>query len=164
MSDKQVVTCIACIGYFDHHIVGAGHASDERCNTTSHRRHERPRLRAVLDTPIATAPYARRCSKLIDYRQVDRQIDRRAKIIASSQAIRRITQCEHNAQQERNSAALKVSQVRLRAAVNATATPLWCESAKHDFQSRRAHHQFLTMSNFRRNTTPTQCAPARAIF
>ena len=164
MSDQQIVTCLECFVCFYHDIVGAGHASYERCNTISHRRHLRPRHCAVFDTSVATTPFARRWSKLIKYRQVERQTDRRAKTRASSHAVGRIAQCEHDAQQQRNSAALEVSQVRLRAAVNAIATPLWCESAKHDFQSHRARRQFLTTSNFRRNTTPTQCAPARAIF
>lgn len=64
---EQIVDC------FYNYIVGAGHVSDERCNTTSRRRHEGPRLGAVLYASIAAAPFARRCTKLINYHKIDRQ-------------------------------------------------------------------------------------------
>lgn len=72
---EQIVTCIDC---FDHYVSSSSHVSDERCNTTSRRRHERPRLGAVLDASIATAPFTRRCTKLINYHKIDRQLDRQA--------------------------------------------------------------------------------------
>ncbi len=165
MSDKQIATCFHC---FDHHIIGASHVSNKRCDTTCHCQHNRPLFGAIFGASIATTPIARWCTKLIDYSQIDWQIDRRTrrrtKICALRQAIGRITQCKHHAEQQRTSEAMEVSQVRLRAAVSAIATPLWCEFAKHDFQSHQARRQFLTTSNFRRNTTPTQCAPAQVIF
>ena len=168
MGHEQIVTCLECFVCFYHDIVGAGHASHKSYDAACGSEHYGPRHCAVFDTSVATTPFARRWSKLIKYwqveRQTDRQFRRRAKTRASSHAMGRIAQYEHDAQQQRNSAAFEVSQVRLRATVNAIATPLWCESAKHDFQLHRARRQFLTTSNFRRSTTPTQCAPARAIF
>ncbi len=61
-----------------NYISSSSHVSDERRNTTSRRRHDRPRLGAVLDASITTAPFARRGTKLIDYRQIRRQLDRQA--------------------------------------------------------------------------------------
>jgi len=161
MSDKQIATCLRC---FDHHIIGASHVSNKRCDTTCHCQHDRSLFGAIFDASIATTPIARWCTKLIDDRQSNRQVEWRTEICTLRQAIGRIAQCKHHAEQQRTSEAMEVSQVRLRATVNAIATPLWCESAIHDFQSHQARHQFLTTSNSRRNTTPTQCAPARVIF
>jgi hypothetical protein len=97
---EQIVTCIDC---FDHYESSSSHVSDERRNTTSRRSHDGPRLSAVLDASIATAPFARRCTKLIDYHKIDRQAQRWTQWWAQTCALRQtagcLTQSKHNAQQ-----------------------------------------------------------------